>query len=66
MRQPARPAALITLTGGAFADWSDEELWRAVEEPTHDRLFAICELLRRDRSIDDIHARAAIDRFWLG
>jgi carbamoyl-phosphate synthase large subunit len=54
-----------TLTGGAFAEWSDEELWRAVDEPTHDRLFAICELLRRDRSIDDIHARSAIDRFWL-
>jgi carbamoyl-phosphate synthase large subunit len=54
-----------TLTGGAFAEWSDEELWRAVDEPTHDRLFAICELLRRDRSIDDIHSRSAIDRFWL-
>ena len=54
-----------TLTGGAFAEWSDGELWRAVEEPTHDRLFAICELLRRDSSIDDLHARSSIDRFWL-
>ncbi len=54
-----------TLTGGTFAEWSDEELWRSVEEPTHDRLFAICELLRRGRSIDEIHTRSTIDRFWL-
>jgi carbamoyl-phosphate synthase large subunit len=54
-----------TLTGGAFAHWSDEELWRSVEEPTHDRLFAICELIRRGRSIEELHTRSTIDRFWL-
>ncbi|MBV9409792.1 MAG: carbamoyl-phosphate synthase large subunit [Candidatus Eremiobacteraeota bacterium] len=54
-----------TLTGGAFAEWSDDELVRAVEEPTHDRLFALCELMRRGRSVDDLHALSSIDRFWL-
>ena len=54
-----------TLTGNAFADWSDDELVRAVEAPTHDRLFAVCELLRRGRGVDELHAMSAIDRFWL-
>ncbi len=54
-----------TLTGGAYAEWSDDELVRAVEEPTHDRLFALCELLRRGRTIDELHTISTIDRFWL-
>jgi carbamoyl-phosphate synthase large subunit len=54
-----------TLTGGAYAEWSDDELERATTEPTHDRLFAVCEMLRRGRSIDEIHALSTIDRFWL-
>ncbi len=54
-----------TLTGGTYAQWSDPELERAVTEPTHDRLFALCELLRRGRSVEDLHAMSTIDRFWL-
>jgi carbamoyl-phosphate synthase large subunit len=54
-----------TLTGHAFADWSDDELERVLATPTHERLFAVCELLRRGRSVDDLHARSTIDRFWL-
>jgi carbamoyl-phosphate synthase large subunit len=58
-----------TLTG-ALADWSDAELEAIVARPTHERLFAICELLRRagdrtSRSIERIHEISAIDRFWL-
>jgi carbamoyl-phosphate synthase large subunit len=54
-----------TLTGGAFAEWSDDELERTLSTPTHERLFAVCELLRRGRAVDDLHARSTIDRFWL-
>ena len=54
-----------TLTGGAYAEWSDDELERATTEPTHDRLFAMCELLRRGRDVDELHALSTIDRFWL-
>ena len=54
-----------TLTGHAFADWSDDELERVLATPTHERLFAVCELLRRGRGVDDLHARSSIDRFWL-
>ena len=54
-----------TLTGGAFAEWSDDELWRVVTNATHERLFAVCELLRRGVTVDEINARSSIDRFWL-
>jgi carbamoyl-phosphate synthase large subunit len=54
-----------TLTGGTYQAWSTDELERATTEPTHDRLFAVTELLRRGRSIDDLHALSTIDRFWL-
>ncbi|MDB5040272.1 MAG: carbamoyl-phosphate synthase, large subunit [Candidatus Eremiobacteraeota bacterium] len=54
-----------TLTGGAYAEWSDDELERVLATPTHDRLFAVCELLRRGRTVDELHAISTIDRFWL-
>ncbi|MEA2663287.1 MAG: carbamoyl-phosphate synthase large subunit [Candidatus Eremiobacteraeota bacterium] len=54
-----------TLTGGAFEQWSDDELERVLVTPTHERLFAVCELLRRGRTADELHALSAIDRFWL-
>ncbi|HTD36436.1 MAG TPA: carbamoyl-phosphate synthase large subunit [Candidatus Limnocylindrales bacterium] len=54
-----------TLTGGAYAEWSDDELQRTLETPTHERLFAVCELLRRGRSVDELNALSAIDVFWL-
>jgi len=56
---------LETLTGGAYAEWSDDELSRTLETATHERLFAACELLRRGRTVDELHARSAVDRFWL-
>ncbi|HEY0396392.1 MAG TPA: carbamoyl-phosphate synthase large subunit [Candidatus Elarobacter sp.] len=54
-----------TLTGNAYAEWSDDELLRTLEIPTHERLFAVCELLRRGRTVDDLHAISTIDVFWL-
>ena len=54
-----------TLTGGAFEQWSDDELERVLVTPTHERLFAVCELLRRGRAVDELHDLSAIDRFWL-
>jgi carbamoyl-phosphate synthase large subunit len=59
-----------TLTG-ALEEWSDGELEAIVARPTHERLFALCELLRRAKPgehatiIERIHALSAIDRFWL-
>src|SRR5579862_3639533 len=58
-----------TLTGG-FEEWTDAELEGIVVRPTHERLFAVCELLRRSGdktsdAIERIHDLSAIDRFWL-
>jgi carbamoyl-phosphate synthase large subunit len=60
------------LTGGEYIEWSDPELEGIVARPTHERLFAVAELLRRvprgearDAAIQRIHAQSAIDRFWL-
>src|SRR5580692_7154232 len=55
---------------GPLMEWSDGELEAIVARPTHERLFAICELLRRGGddpapTIDRIHELSAIDRFWL-
>jgi carbamoyl-phosphate synthase large subunit len=56
---------------GALREWSGAELERVVAHPTHERLFAVCELLRRSfgeerrEAIERIHALSAIDRFWL-
>ena len=59
----------VTLTG-PLAEWSDAELEAIVARPTHERLFAVCELLRRagaarrDRD-DRAHPRALGDRSLL-
>jgi carbamoyl-phosphate synthase large subunit len=60
-----------TLTGGEYEQWSETELDAIVARPTHERLFAVAELLRRagpagrDACVERIHARSAVDRFWL-
>ncbi len=66
-----------TLTGG-LEEWSRPELEAIVARPTNDRLFAVCELLRRAlypdtldfaggrrAAIARIAELSAIDRFWL-
>jgi carbamoyl-phosphate synthase large subunit len=56
----------------ALAEWSEAELEDVIEHPTHERLFAICELLRRahhaggvEATIERVARLSAIDRFWL-
>ncbi len=59
-----------TLTG-PLTEWSLGELEAVIARPTHERLFAVCELLRRTpaderpSAIERVHALSAIDRFWL-
>ncbi|MDQ2992642.1 MAG: carbamoyl-phosphate synthase large subunit, partial [Candidatus Eremiobacteraeota bacterium] len=56
-----------TLTGGAYEEWSEGELEGVVVNPTHERLAAVCELLRRRTrsAIDGIATSSGIDRWWL-
>jgi carbamoyl-phosphate synthase large subunit len=54
-----------TLTGGPQQHWSDDALETELETPTHERLFAVAELLRRGWDVERIRAASSIDRFWL-
>jgi carbamoyl-phosphate synthase large subunit len=54
-----------TLTGGAYEQWSDDELDDVLRAPTHERLFVIAECLRRGRDPESIAKLSAIDTFWL-
>ncbi len=54
-----------TLTGHALAQWSDDELDDVLRAPTHERLFAVAECLRRGRSVEEIAELTTIDTFWL-
>ncbi len=54
-----------TLTGSPLAQWSDAELHNVIARPTHERLFAVAEALRRGTSLERIVELSAIDRFWL-
>jgi len=54
-----------TLTGMPVERWSDDELETVVAEPTHERLFALAELLRRGYTPDELAKLSSIDPFWL-
>lgn len=58
-----------TLTGGSYESWTLDELDEVIARPTHDRLFAVCERLRRASDVvacaNEIHERSGIDHFWL-
>ena len=54
-----------TLTGSALEGWSDAELLTVVEWPTHERLFAVAESLRRGFSPERLAELSKIDLFWL-
>jgi len=53
-----------TLTG-ALTQRTDDNLETILREPTHERLFAVAELLRRKRTVEELHALSSIDPFWL-
>jgi len=54
-----------TLTGTSVANWSDDELESAILAPTHERLFASAEALRRGRTVESLAEATGIDPFWL-
>ena len=54
-----------TLTGHTHEQWSDDELDDVLRAPTHERLFAVAECLRRGRSVENIAQLTTIDPFWL-
>ena len=62
-----------TLTGIGLESWSEDELDEAVTKPTHERLFAIAEFMRRELMldadptgvVDRLAAASSIDKFWL-
>jgi carbamoyl-phosphate synthase large subunit len=53
------------LTGPEEAGLSPQELWTEVEAPTDRRLFRMAALLERGVGLEEIHARTAIDRWFL-
>ncbi|MBC5803550.1 MAG: carbamoyl-phosphate synthase large subunit, partial [Candidatus Eremiobacteraeota bacterium] len=53
-----------TLTG-ALERWSDDDLENALVAPTHERLFAVAETLRREGDIARLAGLTSIDPFWL-
>ncbi len=54
-----------TLSGTNLATWNNDELEAAITAPTHERLFALAECMRRAYSIERLAALSSIDRFWL-
>ena len=54
-----------SLTGAVLREWSDAELEAVVERPTHERIFAVAECLKRGVTIESIAERSGIDVFWL-
>jgi len=54
-----------TLTGTSLQAWNDDELEAAIVAPTHERLFAIAESLRRGQSVRRLATLSSIDTFWL-
>jgi carbamoyl-phosphate synthase large subunit len=54
-----------SLTGTSLETWNDDELEAAIVSPTHERLFAVAESLRRGRSVTYLADMSSIDPFWL-
>ena len=54
-----------TLTGTSLVGWNDDELESVIVTATHERLFAVCERLRRGASVESLAKLSTIDPFWL-
>ncbi|HEV3156631.1 MAG TPA: carbamoyl-phosphate synthase large subunit [Candidatus Baltobacteraceae bacterium] len=54
-----------TLTGTVVERRDNAELEDVLEHPTHERLFAVAELLRRGHSVVSLAELSTIDPFWL-
>lgn len=55
----------VGLRNADCQDLEDAELFVQVENPTHQRIFELAELIRRGYSIDGIHKRTKIDPWFL-
>ncbi len=53
-----------TLTG-MLETWTADELEAAIVAPTHERLFAIAEAMRRGEPLERLQELSSIDAFWL-
>jgi carbamoyl-phosphate synthase large subunit len=53
-----------TLTG-ILETWTDDELEASITAPTHERLFAVAEAMRRGATIERLAELSSIDPFWL-
>ena len=53
-----------TLTG-VLETWTDDELEASITAPTHERLFAVAEAMRRGATIERLAELSFIDPFWL-
>ncbi len=53
-----------TLTG-MLETWTDDELEASITAPTHERLFALAEAMRRGATVERLAALSSIDPFWL-
>jgi carbamoyl-phosphate synthase large subunit len=54
-----------TLTRTPLEAWDDDALEDAITAPTHERLFALAESLRRGRTPAHLAELSSIDPFWL-
>ncbi|MFY9780394.1 MAG: carbamoyl-phosphate synthase large subunit [Candidatus Baltobacteraceae bacterium] len=54
-----------TLTGTALESWNQDELDAVIAVPTHERLFALAESLRRGLKPKTLAELSQIDPFWL-
>ncbi len=54
-----------SLTGSPVELWSDDRLEAVLVAPTHERLFAVAECLRRGKAVEEIAKLSSIDPFWL-
>lgn len=57
--------SLDTLNMPKFAKESDEKLWEITVHATDERLFALYELMKRGVSIEELHEKTWIDKWFL-
>ncbi len=48
-----------------FTDFKNDELLTYIEDGTDDRLYAICELIKRNISLDELYKRTKIEKLFL-
>jgi carbamoyl-phosphate synthase large subunit len=54
-----------TLADNPVAGWSNDDIENVLAVPTHERLFAVAEALRRGMTVEKIAEISTIDKYWL-